>query len=148
MKKKFRIGLLPQVLVAIVLGILLGGILPSWGIRIFVTFNEIFSQLLSFLVPLIILGMVAPAIADMGKKAGKMLLLTVGLAYGATIIAGLASYGTAVATFPFIVDASQASQMLAEDNNLTGFFQFSPLYLQIPYQRIPLLAFPRRHLQK
>ena len=66
MKKLFKIGLLPQVLVAIVLGILLGGILPSWGIRIFVTFNEIFSQLLSFLVPLIILGMVAPAIADMG----------------------------------------------------------------------------------
>ena len=125
MKKLFKIGLLPQVLVAIVLGVLLGGILPSWGIRIFVTFNEIFSQLLNFLVPLIILGMVAPAIADMGKKAGKMLLLTVGMAYGATILAGLASYGTAITTFPLIVDAAQASNTLAEDNNLTGFFQFS-----------------------
>ena len=38
MKKKFKLGLLPQVLVAITLGILLGDVLPDWCVRIFITF--------------------------------------------------------------------------------------------------------------
>lgn len=59
MPKSFKLGLLPKVLIAIALGILLGNWMPHWGIRIFVTFNDIFSQLLGFLVPLIILGLVA-----------------------------------------------------------------------------------------
>ena len=125
MKKKFKLGLLPQVLVAITLGILLGDVLPDWCVRIFITFNDIFSQLLSFLVPLIILGMVAPAIADMGKKAGKMLLITVGIAYGATLLSGIMAYGTAISTFPLIVDASQATKGMAEGCSLTSYFQLT-----------------------
>ncbi len=125
MMKKFRIGLLPQVLTAIVLGILLGNWLPTWFMRIFATFNELFSQLLGFLVPLIILGMVAPAIGDMGKKAGKMLLITVVLAYAATLFAGFMSYGTAMLTFPHIVDINQISHTLTDENNLTPYFSMS-----------------------
>ena len=125
MKKKFKLGLLPQVLVAITLGILLGDVLPDWCVRIFITFNDIFSQLLSFLVPLIILGMVAPAIADMGKKAGKMLLITVGIAYGATLLSGIMAYGTAISTFPLLVDASQATKGMAEGSGLTSYFQLT-----------------------
>ena len=125
MLKKFKLGLLPKVLIAIALGILLGNWMPHWGIRIFVTFNDIFSQLLGFLVPLIILGMVAPAIGDMGKKAGKMLLITVVLAYATTLFAGFMSYGTAMLTFPHVVDMNQISHTLTDENNLTPYFSMS-----------------------
>lgn len=122
MLKRISLGLLPKVLIAIALGILLGNWMPHWGIRIFVTFNDIFSQLLGFLVPLIILGLVAPAIADMGKRAGKMLLITVGFAYAATLISGFMSYGTSVGLFPLVINASEAVNNLAQDNALTAYF--------------------------
>ena len=122
MPKSFKLGLLPKVLIAIALGILLGNWMPHWGIRIFVTFNDIFSQLLGFLVPLIILGLVAPAIADMGKRAGKMLLITVGFAYIATLISGFMSYGTSVGLFPMVINASETANNLAQDNALTAYF--------------------------
>ena len=122
MKKKFNLGLLPRVLIAIVLGITLGNWMPHWGIRVFVTFNDIFSQLLSFLVPLIILGLVAPAIADMGKRAGKMLLITVGMAYGTTLISGFAAYGTSMGLFPMVISSSDMANELAKDNALTSYF--------------------------
>jgi Na+/H+-dicarboxylate symporter len=122
MLKKIKLGLLPKVLIAIALGILLGNVLPHWGIRIFVTFNDIFSQLLSFLVPLIILGLVAPAIADMGNKAGKMLLTTVAFAYVATLISGFMSYGTSIGLFPMVINASETASSLAQDNALSAYF--------------------------
>ena len=122
MLKRISFGLLPKVLIAIALGILLGNWMPHWGIRIFVTFNDIFSQLLGFLVPLIILGLVAPAIADMGKRAGKMLLITVAIAYTATLISGFMSYGTSVGLFPLVINASEAANNLAQDNALTAYF--------------------------
>ena len=125
MLKSFKLGLLPKVLIAIALGIALGTFIPDWFIRIFVTFNEIFSQLLNFLVPLIILGLVAPAIADMGGRAGKMLLITVGLAYVATFISGFMAYGTSMSLFPYIIEANNASQDLAQNNTLTPYFSIS-----------------------
>lgn len=125
MLKSFKLGLLPKVLIAIALGIALGTFIPDWFIRIFVTFNEIFSQLLNFLVPLIILGLVAPAIADMGGRAGKMLLITVGLAYVATFISGFMAYGTSMSLFPYIIEANNASQDLVQNNTLTPYFSIS-----------------------
>lgn len=122
MLKRISLGLLPKVLIAIALGILLGNWMPHWGIRIFVTFNDIFSQLLGFLVPLIILGLVAPAIADMGKRAGKMLLITVAIAYTATLISGFMAYGTSIGLFPLVINASEAANNLAQDNALTAYF--------------------------
>lgn len=125
MLKSFKLGLLPKVLIAIALGIALGTFIPDWFIRIFVTFNEIFSQLLNFLVPLIILGLVAPAIADMGGRAGKMLLITVGLAYVATFISGFMAYGTSMSLFPYIIEANNASQDLVQNNTLAPYFSIS-----------------------
>lgn len=87
-----KLGLLPRIVIAIVMGILIGNVLPeTWG-RVFVTFNYVFSQFLGFLIPLIIIGLVTPAIADIGRSAGRLLLLTVGLAYADTIIAGLLAF--------------------------------------------------------
>ena len=75
--KRLKINLLWKILSAIALGIGSGFAAPDWMARIFITFNGIFSQFLGFAIPLIIVGLVTPAIADIGTKAGKMLFITV-----------------------------------------------------------------------
>ena len=74
--KKIRVSLLTKVVIAIAAGVLFGQFLPGGIARIFVTFNSLFGNFLSFSIPLIILGLVTPAIGDLGKGAGKLLLIT------------------------------------------------------------------------
>lgn len=87
-----KIGLLGKVVLAILLGIGAGFIFPDSISRIFITINGLFSNFLGFIVPLIILGLIAPGIADLGKNAGKLLILTSLLAYGFTIFTGFFTY--------------------------------------------------------
>ena len=109
MEKKRRIGLLPRVIIAILLGIAFGYFLPAPAVRVFLTFNGIFSQFLGFMIPLIIIGLVTPAIAGIGKGAGKMLLATVVIAYVDTVIAGSLSYGTGSWLFPSMIASTGGS---------------------------------------
>lgn len=95
--------LLARIILAMGAGIGAAYIFPLGITRIFETFNAVFSQLLGYVIPLIILGFVAPAIAEVGKKAGRMLLATVVIAYSATLIAGFSSYLVSDAVFPDIV---------------------------------------------
>ena len=107
--KKPHLSLLPKVLAAIALGIVCGLFFPEWAVRVFATFNDIFGQFLGFLIPLIIVGLVTPAIAGLGKGAGKMLTTTVLLAYGSTVLAGLIAYGTGSWLFPGMVGTGMRS---------------------------------------
>ena len=122
--KKF--GLLPRIVIAIILGILIGNVLPEAWVRVFVTFNYVFGQFLGFLIPLIIIGLVTPAIADIGRSAGRLLLLTVGLAYADTILAGLLAFATGSMLFPHLIDA-ETSIAVEKAETLQPYFQ-----LQIP----------------
>ena len=101
--KNFHIGLLPRIIIAIILGILFGNFLPASLVRLFVTFNAIFSEFLNFSIPLIIVGLVTIAIADIGKGAGRMLVVTALIAYGATLFSGFLSYFTGMAGFAFFL---------------------------------------------
>ena len=124
MKKK-KFGLLPRVIVGIVLGILLGFIMPEFGVRIFVTFNSIFGEFLGFVVPLIIIGLVVPAIADLGKGAGKLLVFTALLAYGSTVFSGFFTYFSSLISLPWLLPHSDNLVSLVSDNitgDLTPFF--------------------------
>lgn len=98
--KKPRIGLLTHVIIAIILGISIGTIAPEWLERIAVTLNGLIGQLLGFLVPLIIVAFVTDAIASIGRNAGKMLIFTVALAFGDTILAATLGYGIGEWLFP------------------------------------------------
>ncbi len=123
-KIKIKIPLLARILIAIVLGILLGNVFDESLVRCFVTFNGIFSQFLGFMIPLIIVGLVTPAIADIGHGAGRLLLVTVALAFIDTILAGLLGYGTGVALFPSMVaETGQASVDKVEE--LKPFFELN-----------------------
>ena len=92
MKLLRALPLLAWIVLAILLGILTGPIMPEWLGNVFLTYNSLFSGFLGFAVPLIILGLVTPAIAELGKGAGKWLGLTAALAYGSTVVAGLLAY--------------------------------------------------------
>ena len=120
--KKLQIGLLGKILIAIALGVGLGLIAPAWMVRTFLTFNGIFSQFLGFAIPLIIVGLVAPAISDIGKTAGKMLLITVGIAYGSTVFAGIVSYLTGATLFPGMIQSGAALQEVASAAELAPYF--------------------------
>ena len=101
--KKTRFGLLSRVALAIVLGIVLGSFVPTPFVRGVNTVTALIGQFIKFLVPLIIVGLVAPAIADTGRGAGKLLLATVAIAYGSTLFAGFLGYFVSAAAFPSLV---------------------------------------------
>lgn len=120
--KKFKFGLLPKIIIAIILGICLGMFTTETPVRIFVTFNGLFSEFLGFLIPLIIVGLVTPAIADIGKGAGKMLLVTAMLAYGATIFSGFLTYGVGESVFPSLISDDLKLTQISQAEGVKPYF--------------------------
>ncbi|WP_277133456.1 MULTISPECIES: dicarboxylate/amino acid:cation symporter [Bacteroides] len=123
--KKIRIGLLTRIVIAIILGIAIGTFFPAPLVRIFVTFNGIFSEFLNFSIPLIILGLVTVAIADIGKGAGKMLLITALIAYFATLFSGFLSYFTGVTVFPSLIEQGVPLEEVSEAQGILPYFTVS-----------------------
>ena len=120
--KNIRVPLLGKIIIAIILGIVAGNLFNEPLVRAFLTFNGIFSQFLGFMIPLIIIGLVTPAIADIGHGAGKLLLATVGIAFADTILSGLLAYGTGSALFPSMI-ANTAHVSIAKPDELKPFFE-------------------------
>lgn len=106
---KVKFGLLPRVVLAIGLGVACGFFLPGWATRIALTFNAVFGQFLEFVIPLLILGLVAPGIADLGRNAGRLLALTAALAYAFTLFSGFGTYFAGRALFPALLTGSEAA---------------------------------------
>lgn len=122
MKRRKKLPLLARIIIAIVLGVGLGLVLPLPAVRVFVTFNSIFSHFLQFLVPLIIIGLITPAISDIGKGAGRLLLLTTIIAYGDTVFSGFLSYFTSSSIFPSLIDDGDGLEKVAAIKSLEPFF--------------------------
>ena len=119
--------LLFKVFLAIVLGIVFGLYLPESVNRIFTTFNAFFGQFLSFSIPLIITGLIMPAISDLGKGAGKLLLLTAVIAYGSTLFSGFMTYFAAAGIFPQLLEShvNNAAQISSSALELTPYFSIT-----------------------
>ena len=107
-------------LIAIAVGVALGSFLPES--RLLLTFNEVFSQFLGFFIPILIVGLVTPSIAEIGSGAGRMLAFTALLAYGSTVVAGFVSYFTGATFFPSMIDADTATQLGSQSSALTPYF--------------------------
>lgn len=101
-----KLPLLLKILIAIILGIVSSLFFPEWLTRIFITINSLFSNYLGFIIPLLIVGLVAPGIAELGTRAGKLLLITVLIAYTFTLFSGFLSYITCYSVYPSILDPS------------------------------------------
>ena len=123
--KKLKLPLVVKVLVAILLGVGLGHFMPGWVVRATNTFTGLFDQLLKFFIPLIIVGLVTPAIAEVGRDAGKMLLWTVALAYGFTVLSGLFAYGFSIELFPKMLDTSSLGALEEAGKEFAPYFAIS-----------------------
>lgn len=113
--KKMKLGLLPRIIIAIALGIVCGLFFPGWIVRIFLTVNSLFGNFLNFIIPLLILGLVAPGIADLGKGAGRLLLITALLAYGFTLFSGFFTYFTCDLSYPWLLNTSDKLSAVADN---------------------------------
>lgn len=98
-----KLGLLPKLILGIILGIIIGTTKIEILTRLLMTFSGIFGQFLDYIIPLLIIGYVAPGIAELGDQAGKLLGITAGLAYISTIIAGTAAYFVASTVLPMLI---------------------------------------------
>ena len=126
MKEKKKLGLVPKLIIAIILGILIRQFLPEEICRIVVTLSGLFSSFLKFVIPLMILAYVTMGIADLSQGAGKLLLITVALAYGSTLIAGTASFLVSINLFPSFMSADALDQIAATaDASLSPYFSIS-----------------------
>lgn len=125
-KKSFKLGLVPKLIIAIIIGILIGRFMPEAVCRVVVTASNLFSTFLKFIIPLMILAYVTMGIADLSKGAGWLLIITVALAYCSTLIAGISSYLVSVGLFPSFMDPDALRQIEATaDVSLPSYFSFS-----------------------
>lgn len=124
--KKHEIGLVPKLIIAIVIGILIGQFLPESVCRFVVTLSGIFGSFLKFVIPLMILAYVTMGIADLSQGAGRLLLITVLIAYGSTIVAGSGSYLVSSTLFPSFISADALAQIEATaGNSVDSFFSIA-----------------------
>lgn len=124
--RKIYTNLLFKVFCGILLGILLGwlvlkGWFPQWIYRIVLTFKGLFGSFLGFAIPLIIMGLVMPSISKLGKSAGRLLLITVGIAYSFTLFSGFSTYFASEAIFPSLLE-NQHIKPMGDEQVLTPFF--------------------------
>ena len=122
LKLRLKWGLLPAVIIAIIAGLACGVFFPDWLTRVFVTINGIFGNFLGFIIPLLIIGLVAPGIAELGRSAGKLLFITTALAYGFTLASGFFSYAVADVTYPWLITAADRVTAFGEAVALKPFF--------------------------
>lgn len=106
-----NIGLLPKLIAGIILGILIGLVSKSVEmyavVRLLSTFSGIFGNFLKFIIPFVIIGFVAPGIADLGRGAGKLLGITALIAYTSAVIAGIGAYFIGITILPGFIKGGE-----------------------------------------
>ena len=146
MKVLKKIPLILWIVIAIGAGVLIGlftpgmisGINDATGaaiptdliVQLFVSFSTVFSAFLSFAIPLIIIGFIVPGIGSLAQGAGKMLGITVGLAYLSSILAGFLALTCALLLYPIILKGQQLASFDNPENALsTGYvsIQLTPI---------------------
>ena len=146
MKALKKLPLLAWIIIAIASGVLIGMLTPGMisGIndatgtaiptdlivQLFVSFSTVFSAFLSFAIPLIIIGFIVPGIGSLAQGAGKMLGITVGLAYLSSILAGFLALASALLLYPIILKGQQLASFDNPENALsTGYvsIQLTPI---------------------
>lgn len=106
--KRITSSLLFKIVVAIILGIACSFFFPVWLARVFATFNGLFGNFLGFFVPVLIFALITPAIAGLGRGAGKWLAVTTAIAYLSALVAGLISWGLATVLYPILLAGQES----------------------------------------
>lgn len=101
MKKLFD-NLPFRLLLGIIIGVILGQVFPESVMKVVVTLQDIMGQLITFCVPLIIIGFIAPSITKLGKNASRLLGVAIVIAYVSSVCAALMSTGAGYALIPHL----------------------------------------------
>ena len=101
MKKLFD-NLPFRLLLGIIIGVILGQVFPESVMKVVVTLQYIMGQLITFCVPLIIIGFIAPSITKLGKNASRLLGVAIVIAYVSSVCAALMSTGAGYAPIPHL----------------------------------------------
>ncbi len=104
--KKILTSLPAKLLIGIVIGIVLGQLLPVSAMGVIVSLKNILGQIINFIVPLIVIGFIAPSITKLGNNASKMLGVAIAIAYVSSVLAALLSMGAGYAIIPNLSVAS------------------------------------------
>ena len=118
-------NLLLQIIIAIVSGITIGHFINEGLLRLFLTFNGVFSEFLGFCIPLIIIGLIIPSIGKLGHTASNMVIVVTILAYISTILSAYTSYGVSILTFPHLLEG----QFLNSVNEIENISKIQNSYL-------------------
>ncbi|MEE9451479.1 MAG: dicarboxylate/amino acid:cation symporter [Gammaproteobacteria bacterium] len=113
-------GLIIKLIVAIVVGIALGGFSPEVIVRLAITVKALLGELIVFIIPLIIFFFIASGISKLRHKGGKMLSVTLGLAYASSVVAGLLGLSFALFLAPELIVGGAI--------DLTDNVKFSPFF--------------------
>lgn len=116
MKKIFS-SLPVKLLIGIVIGIIFGQIFPENVMSIVVPLKNILGQVINFVVPLIVIGFIAPSITKLGNNASRMLGVALMVAYTSSVLAALLSMGAGYAIIPNlpVVSEIEGLKELPED---------------------------------
>ena len=105
-----------RLLIGIILGIILGLLAPKSLMTVFVPVKNILGHIINFIVPLIIIGFIAPSITKLGNNATKMLVIALALAYISSVFAAFLSMGAGYAIIPNLTfGAAEELRKLPED---------------------------------
>ena len=101
-------GSLPfRLLLGVVIGILVGQFASEGLMNIVATLKYIMNQIISFCVPLIVIGFIAPSITKLGNNASKMLGVAVVIAYVSSVGAALFSMAAGYLLIPHLSIVSE-----------------------------------------
>ena len=114
--KKILQSLPFRLLAGVVLGILAGLYANEVFMNIIVTLKQVIGQVITFCVPLIIIGFIAPSITRLGKNASRMLGVALVLAYVSSIGAAFFAMGAGYGLIPHlsIVTSAEGLKELPE----------------------------------
>ncbi len=100
-----------RLILGVIIGIILGQAANETFMNVIVSLRYIFSQVINFCVPLIIIGFIAPSITKLGSSASRMLGVALVCAYASSVLAALFSMGAGYGLIPHLSIASQAGNL-------------------------------------
>lgn len=134
--KKFLSSLPARLIIGVAAGIIIGlGCTNFWVggtdigsmvMQVILTVKNLLGSLISFCVPLIIIGFIAPSITRLKSNASKMLGLALVLAYTSSVCAALISMGAGYAIIPHL-SIQATAEGLHELPNLLFNLEIAPI---------------------
>lgn len=118
--KKLLTSLPAKLLLGIMVGILLGQIVPVGVMSVIVSLKNILGQVINFVVPLIVIGFIAPSITKLGSNASRMLGVALILAYVSSILAALISMAAGYALVPILPIRNEVEELVKMPADIFG----------------------------